>query len=145
MVIVAAIDRTERATDVLAEAATLAEKFEEEMHVLHVMKRSEAIQIEEDNASKDEAIKTAKLREQAAQPAKSLVDTNPTGVETTAVGRIGDPANEIVEYADDQRARYVVISPRRRSQTGKLLFGSVAQTVLLNAICPVVSLADHSK
>ncbi|WP_264782554.1 universal stress protein [Haladaptatus sp. T7] len=144
MVIVAAIDRTERATDVLAEATILAEKFEEEVHVLHVMKRSEAIQIEEDSTNKDEAVSTAELREQAAQPAKSLVDTNPTGVGTTTVGRIGDPASEIVEYADDHQARYVVISPRRRSQTGKLLFGSVAQTVLLNASCPVVSLADQS-
>ncbi|MFB6077885.1 MAG: universal stress protein [Halarchaeum sp.] len=142
MVIVAAIDHSKRATDILEEATALAEKFDDEVHVLHVMKRSEAIQVEEDT-NRDEPASTDELREQAAKPAVALVDANPTAVETTPVGRIGDPASEIVEYAEEQDARYVVLSPRRRSQTGKILFGSVAQSVLLNAHCPVVSLVEQ--
>nr|WP_241768123.1 universal stress protein [Haloferax sp. ATB1] len=55
------------------------------------------------------------------------------------MGLVGDPAEEVTEYADEQDASYIVVSPRRRSRTGKMLFGSVAQSILLNASCPVVS------
>nr|WP_268762303.1 universal stress protein [Halorubrum saccharovorum] len=44
-----------------------------------------------------------------------------------------------MRYADERDARYIVVSPRRRSKTGKVLFGSVAQSILLNATTPVVS------
>lgn len=139
MVIVAAVDHSDEAQDVIAEADTLAQKFGDTIHVLHVMKRSEAIQAEESSVD-DGAISVEELREQAASLPESLLQAQPTSAEAEAVGRIGDPAAEIVSYADDLDARYVIVSPQRRSQTGKLLFGSVAQSVLLNASCPVISL-----
>lgn len=142
MVIVAAVDTTDRASDVLAEAVTLAEKFEDEVHVVHVMSRSEAVQAEEESVSHDDALSTEELRERASRPARDLIESGSFPTELTAVGRIGDPASEVVGYADQHDARYVVVSPRRRSQTGKILFGSVAQSILLEAECPVVSLVN---
>lgn len=138
MVIVAAVDRSDQAQGVISEADTLAKKFDDTVHVLHVMKRSEAIQAEDDSVA-DDAISVDELRDQAAKTAAELLESHSTTADAEAVGRIGDPAAEIVAYADDQDAQYIVVSPKRRSQTGKLLFGSVAQSVLLNANCPVVS------
>lgn len=144
MVIVAAVDQSERASVVLKEADALAEKFERPVHVLHVMKRSEAIQAEETSMGSDDAISVDELRERAANTASEIVEKHPTTAESVTVGRIGDPASEIVTYAEENDARYIVISPGKKSQTGKLLFGSVAQSVLLNADCPVVSLLGRS-
>jgi len=145
MVIVAAVDRSDQASAVLEEANVLAQRFDEGVHVLHVMKRSEAIQGGEDSGGNgDGGIPTSDLQDRAAQVASKLIDGQQFGVEVEAVGRIGDPASKIVEYAEDQDARYVVVSPQQRSKTGKVLFGSVAQSVLLNAHCPVVSLRARS-
>lgn len=141
MVIVAAVDDSAQAQAVLSEADTLAQSFGETVHVLHVMKRSEAVQAEQTSISEEaDALSVGELRERAASVAVELLQSNQTTADAEAVGRIGDPAAEIVSYADEVDARYVVVSPRQRSQTGKLLFGSVAQSVLLNASCPVVSL-----
>ena len=73
------------------------------------------------------------------------MEAHPPDAEVVAVGRIGDPASEIVSYAEEQDARYIVVSPQQRSQTGKILFGSVAQSVLLDADCPVVSLRARTQ
>ncbi|MFA1610666.1 universal stress protein [Halobellus rubicundus] len=145
MVIVAAVDSGGQAQAVLSEADTLARQFDEPIHVLHVMTRSEAIQEEEDSYTHtDEAVSVDTLRDRAASVASDLIEEHAPSAETEAIGRIGDPADEIVAYADDVEARYIVVSPQQRSQTGKILFGSVAQSVLLNAGCPVVSLRSES-
>ena len=139
MVVVAAVDGSAQAQAVLAEADALAERFEKTIHVLHVMERSEAIAVEESSVD-DDAISVEALRERAAAVGDELLRSHPTTAPAESIGRIGDPATEIVAHADDHDARYIVVSPQQRSQTGKLLFGSVAQSVLLNANCPVVSL-----
>lgn len=140
MVIIAAVDGSDRAASILKEADALAEKFGDTLHVLHVMKRSEAIQVEEDSANPDEVVPIDQLRERASKTAEEAIESHPTNASAKSVGRIGDPAAEVVDYADDQDARYVVVSPQKQSATGKMLFGSVAQSILLNASCPVVSL-----
>ncbi|WP_435197459.1 universal stress protein [Natronomonas sp. EA1] len=50
----------------------------------------------------------------------------------------GDPSAEIVEYAHSHGADQVVIGLRKRSPTGKLVFGSTAQDILLSSRVPVV-------
>lgn len=47
-------------------------------------------------------------------------------------------AEDILQLADDADVSVVVLGVRSRSRTGKLLFGSTAQTVILNAPCPVL-------
>jgi nucleotide-binding universal stress UspA family protein len=50
-----------------------------------------------------------------------------------------DPAEDIVTVADELAAELIVIGLRRRSPVGKLLLGSNAQRVLLDASCPVLA------
>jgi len=47
---------------------------------------------------------------------------------------------DLVEFAELNKIDEIVIGVRRRSKAGKLLFGSTAQHVILNAPCPVVSI-----
>lgn len=50
-----------------------------------------------------------------------------------------DAADELLEAADQHRADLIVIGVRRRSPLGKLIMGSTAQRVLLEALCPVLA------
>lgn len=50
-----------------------------------------------------------------------------------------DPAEELISAAEGSGADFIVIGLRRRSPVGKLLLGSNAQRVLLDASCPVLA------
>jgi len=50
-----------------------------------------------------------------------------------------DAADEIVAVAEEVGADLIVIGLRRRSPVGKLIMGSNAQRVLLDAPCPVLA------
>ncbi|KJS31781.1 MAG: hypothetical protein VR64_09555 [Desulfatitalea sp. BRH_c12] len=47
-------------------------------------------------------------------------------------------AEDIVRYASANQMDEIVIGLRRRSQLGKLLFGSTSRQVILDATCPVL-------
>ena len=51
----------------------------------------------------------------------------------------GDVADELVQNAVDSGAELLVIGLRRRTPVGKLILGSNAQRVLLDAPCPVLA------
>jgi nucleotide-binding universal stress UspA family protein len=50
-----------------------------------------------------------------------------------------DPAEDLVNVANEVGAEMIVIGLRRRSPVGKLILGSNAQRVLLDAPCPVLA------
>lgn len=56
----------------------------------------------------------------------------------------GDPADEVLRAAETAQAEFIVIGLRRRSPVGKLLLGSNAQRVLLDAGCPVLAVKAPS-
>lgn len=62
------------------------------------------------------------------------------GVEHEVVQQVGrlEPAEEILDAADRLGAALIVLGTRRRTPVGKLLMGSTAQRVLLQATCPVL-------
>ena len=49
------------------------------------------------------------------------------------------PSEDLIQCARDEEADLIVIGLRRRSPVGKLLLGSNAQEILLNAECPVLA------
>jgi nucleotide-binding universal stress UspA family protein len=51
-----------------------------------------------------------------------------------------EPGESLVEYAEQNKSDEIIIGIQRRSKVGKLMFGSTAQYVILNAPCPVVSI-----
>lgn len=61
------------------------------------------------------------------------------GVEVDTVIEDGSPSTEILETVDKLDIDVVVMGFRKRSPTGKALFGSTAQDVLLSVKCPVVA------
>ncbi len=52
---------------------------------------------------------------------------------------LGDPSDAVVQVAQRREARLVVLGLRERSAVGKMIFGSTAQRILLDATCPVLA------
>jgi nucleotide-binding universal stress UspA family protein len=50
-----------------------------------------------------------------------------------------EPAEDLINVAEETEADLIVIGLRRRSPVGKLILGSNAQQVLLDAPCPVLA------
>jgi nucleotide-binding universal stress UspA family protein len=59
------------------------------------------------------------------------------GVEYNVRGRVGAHGETIVDLANEVNADRVIVGGRKRSPTGKAVFGSTAQEVMLSAPCPV--------
>ncbi|GAB3679645.1 universal stress protein [Angustibacter aerolatus] len=50
-----------------------------------------------------------------------------------------EPAEDLIAVAEETRADFIVIGLRRRTPVGKLILGSNAQRILLDAPCPVLA------
>jgi nucleotide-binding universal stress UspA family protein len=50
-----------------------------------------------------------------------------------------EPAEDLIAVAEEIGAEFIVIGLRRRTTVGKLILGSNAQRVLLDATCPVLA------
>ena len=49
------------------------------------------------------------------------------------------PGEDILEFAKESKVDEIIVGVKRRSKVGKLLMGSTAQYVILQAPCPVVT------
>lgn len=65
-----------------------------------------------------------------------------TDVDYEIRGSVGDRGETIVDLAKEVGADRVVVGGRRRSPTGKAVFGSTAQEVMLSSPCPVTFVRD---
>lgn len=50
-----------------------------------------------------------------------------------------EPGEDLISAAEEVSAEFIVIGLRRRSPVGKLILGSNAQRILLDAPCPVLA------
>ncbi|WP_436933819.1 universal stress protein [Halovenus marina] len=134
--VVAAVDRSDRSGEVVREAAALAAATDRDLHVAHVLSKSAFADLDRttksgsgDTGEEIQATATSIAEEAAASAADDF----------TAVGLTGEPSKRIVEYCSEHDASYVVTAGRKRTPVGKVLFGSVTQSVILNADCPVLT------
>lgn len=78
------------------------------------------------------------------EPAPDLTDVEhrwPAGAGRLEVEHadLADPSDAVVQVAQRRAARLVVVGLRARTPVGKLVFGSTAQRILLDATCPVLA------
>lgn len=55
-----------------------------------------------------------------------------------------EPSEDLIAVADEVSADFIVIGLRRRTPVGKLILGSNAQRILLDASCPVMAVKAES-
>ncbi len=105
--------------------------------MVHCLNESEFRSLERTSYERTgETIDVSELEAAATEIAREAVVD---GVDCTPVGLVGNPAQRVLEYGRDQDARYLVVGGRKQSPVGKALFGSVTQSILLNADRPVVT------
>ncbi len=56
--------------------------------------------------------------------------------------RTGNPADEILKFADEQHVRLIVLGTHGRSGLGRVVSGSIAENVMRKAKCAVMTLRD---
>lgn len=135
MPVVAAVDRSERAASVLDHASRLARDAGVELHVAHVGSARLPNPRVGFDPDRDRAVtvqRSGGIARDIAESVGGLEEFVPVGLE-------GDPAKALLAYSAEQDAEYIVVSARKRSSLGKAMFGSVTQSLLLEADRPVVA------
>ena len=84
---------------------------------------------------RDDAIET----ETQLEEVKSALASHGVEFDVRQLVRGMDPAEDLVNVATEVSADLIIIGLRRRSPVGKLILGSNAQRVLLDAPCPVLA------
>jgi len=77
--------------------------------------------------------------EKGLEHAKSYFEKEKIQCMTHLLIRGMPPGEDLVLFAAENKADLIIIGVKRRSKVGKLVFGSTAQYVILQAPCPVVS------
>lgn len=94
------------------------------------------------NSAKDgrdfDSTESARL-EQAMNKVREELEASGLGFEMRQFVRGMDVAEDLIAVAEETGAEMIVIGLRRRSPVGKLILGSNAQTILLDAPCPVLA------
>ena len=77
--------------------------------------------------------------ESALDHTKSILEEAGVDCQTNLLIQGLSPGESLVTYAKHSRCDHIVIGVQRRSRVSKLVMGSTAQYVILNAHCPVIS------
>ena len=60
-----------------------------------------------------------------------------------SIVRLGDPAHEVIEFAKEQKADLIVIPSHGYHGVKRMLFGSLAESLIRHTDCPVLVLHRH--
>ena len=77
--------------------------------------------------------------EENLEKVKKYFDEKQVSCKTHLLIRGFDAGEDIVNFANEKEVDEIIIGVKSRSKVGKLLFGSTAQVVILQADCPVVT------
>jgi nucleotide-binding universal stress UspA family protein len=128
MKIMVAYDDTPEAWDALEFAQRHARGFEATVVVVHSLR-----------GSSDEPAEDYARAEKRLANATDALDAAGIPCESHLLVRGMEPGEDLVQFAREQNVAEIVLGVKKRSRLGKLVFGSTAQFVILEAPCPVVS------
>jgi nucleotide-binding universal stress UspA family protein len=132
------------AEQALAHAVFLAEKYDAEIHVLHVVTlfEDQPSIISDEITETEETIR--KLEDIAGKQLNKVVDSQ--GSDNlkiiTATKREVSAAPAILEYASENNIDLIVMGTHGRRGLGHLLLGSAAEEVVRLAACPVFTIRE---
>lgn len=128
-------DFSECATGALNRAISLAEDFNAELYVLHVVDDS----LISTRVESERNIILKELRRHALEEMKTqLPDHLLENFDTIGAVTKGDPAKETAAYAESHHCDLIVIGSHGRTGVNRALLGSVADKVIRLANCPVL-------
>jgi nucleotide-binding universal stress UspA family protein len=129
-------DRSEQLAEAVLEVAKPADATVVLAHVFTDDEYDQVLERLEFDRSVDEIDPDAVAgRHSTIHDLQAMLDEHDVDYEVR--GAVGEHGPSIVDLATSTGADRVVVGGRRRSPTGKAVFGSTAQEVLLSAPCPV--------
>lgn len=140
-------DFSDGSAEALDYARMLSRKFGAHVHLLHVLDTSGLVNVISANGYA--AIIPDLFNDLIAERREQLDallsrDERRPGRVTTAVTPAGDAAREIVRYAAEQHIDLIVIGTHGRTGLPRVLLGSVAESVLRQAVCPVITVGPQT-
>ena len=128
MKILVGYDGSRVAEDALKLAHAHARAFKADVHLFTSLQQGPELQRED--------IEKAENR---LDNLKRTCNFDKTNCETHASVTYLTPGEDLVHFAKNNAVDYIYIGVRKRSKVGKLVFGSTAQVIILEAPCPVVT------
>ena len=125
--IVCPVDFSESSDAALVMAASVASQFDAKLFIVHV----EEVPCKSLSAAGDGLSEYKKLLESVVPPAED--------VEYEHHYLRGNQSDEIILFAKARDADLIVLGTHGRTGLARLLMGSVAESVIRNAHCPVLS------
>jgi nucleotide-binding universal stress UspA family protein len=141
--ILLATDGSKEAKLAFASAAELSEKTDSELHVVYVG-HLPLVSYESPGATILDPDLLGRMQEDAKQEARTKLDEQVQRVGKTAGevaemhARVGRPDAEIVGLADELDAGLIVLGSRGLGPLRRALMGSVSDSVVRHAHCPVL-------
>jgi nucleotide-binding universal stress UspA family protein len=128
MKILVGYDGSRVAEDTLKLAQEHARVFKADIHLLTSLQQGPELQ-KEDIEEAESRLDQLKLN----------FDFDKITCETHASVTFLTPGEDLILFAENNNIDYIFIGVKKRSKVGKLMFGSTAQHVILEAPCPVVT------
>ena len=128
MKILVGYDGTNSAKEALNLAKSHAKAFSASVQVVTSMQKG--------SESERKIIEQA---ERGLEYAKSLFAEDDIPCNTHLLIRGLSAGEDLVEFANENQISKIIVGVKRRSKVGKLLMGSTAQYVVLQADCPVIT------
>jgi nucleotide-binding universal stress UspA family protein len=141
--ILAPVDFSDFSARSLAHAAALARWYEAKLTVLHVAVTFEVLPVKGELGVPVQVIESA-AREDVDHRLRELLDAGGVAPNAVAIARTGDPAKTIVDEAVSNKADLVVMGTHGRRGFNRLLLGSVTESVLRHAPCPVLTVPPRA-
>jgi nucleotide-binding universal stress UspA family protein len=129
MSIMVAYDGSEVAKEALRLATVHAGAFKEDIEVVQAAEGGDDLDYSD----------VHRLEQNLENEINTLMNGTDIPFKTTLLVSSSTPGEDIVRHLKLRESRMIFMGVRRRSKVGKLLFGSTAQYVILNAACPVVT------
>ena len=126
-------DGSQGSAHVALQAIDLAEQYGATIHVLSIVDDSHRSLL--DIGSHSDSLEEE--AEKAIERVSKMASVH--GVEAVGEVREGDPAEEILDYADEIEADAIVAGTHCRSGVERRLIGSVAERLVRHANCPVMT------
>ena len=104
-----------------------------------LLRRTKLIVISSSRGGKDFDAADARRFEAALTAVQNQLDEVGVEHEVRQLVRGNEPAVDLIEVAHEVNADLIVIGLRKRTPLGKMLLGSNAQRILLDASCPVLA------
>ncbi len=128
MNILVGYDSSNVAKEALALAKKYAKAFDAKIFLVTAMTQGPDLRLEDIQKAENEL-----------ERVKSSFTIDDIPCETHAVVSSLSAGEVLVQFEKDNDIDEIIIGVRRRSKVGKLLFGSNAQYIILQAQCPVVA------